>query len=235
MNIHIDPRTAELTFWLLLCIAFSAVIGQEIDWGRQLHPRQIDIKYEPVNYSSPLVSLPLNLDSADRYLEMVERPLFIVTRRPAPPPPPPTPPSTMKKGQFKLSGVSIVGDKKMAFLVELSSGRTKVVREGEIINGMIVQKIEPGLVILVQGSDQEQLYLKIALSKGAGPQTPEPTLPGNAPAPATINTIISNTAPPPAQPQPGSGPDPSHDREALRRGMLENKLAPTPVGVPQKK
>lgn len=170
MNIRLDPHTVEIAFWLILCGGLGGLIGQQTDWGHQLHARSPDLRFEPVTFVPPALSVPPHLNPPDQYLEAFERPLFVFYRRPPPPPPPPVPQSTMKKGQFKLSGASIVGDKKMAFLIELSSGRTKVVREGETINDMIVQKIEPGMVTLVQGNDQEQLELKIAPSKGPAPQ-----------------------------------------------------------------
>jgi hypothetical protein len=164
MNIRIDPRTAELSFWFVLCAGLAGLVGQQVDWGQQLHAPNIPINFEAAKFSAPAISLAFKIESSDRYLEIVERPLFIFTRRPAPPPLPPAPPSMMKKGQFKLSGVSIVGNHKLAFLVEIATKRTKVVREGEKINDMTLEKVEPGGVVLAQGSDQEQLWLAVALS-----------------------------------------------------------------------
>jgi hypothetical protein len=185
MNTRIDPRTAELIFWLLVCSGLAGLIGQQINWGHQLHAPEIAIIYEPAKYTAPAISFALNIEPSERYLEIVERPLFIFTRRPAPPPPPPVPPSMMKKGQFKLSGVSITGDQKLAFLVEIATKKTKVVREGEKINDMTMANIEPGGVTLVLGTDQEQLGLAVALSsKSISPGT----------APAAISTTAGSPA-----------------------------------------
>jgi hypothetical protein len=177
MNIRIDPRTAEFSFWLLLCGGLAGLIGQQIDWGQRLHAPEVAINYEAAKFSAPAISSALRVESSDRYLEIVERPLFIFTRRPAPPPPPPAPPSMMKKGQFKLSGVSIVGSQRFAFLIEIATKRTKVVREGEKINEMTLAKVEPGGAVLLQGTDQEQLWLAVALSSKITP--------GVVPTPAT--------------------------------------------------
>lgn len=192
MNIRIDPRTAEIAFWLVLCGGLAGFVGQTVDWGRRLHARPVAVQFEPAKYSAPSLSTPQKPETPDRYLEAVERPLFVFTRRPAPPPPPPVPPSMMRKGQFKLSGVSIVGNQKLAFLIENATKRTRVVREGEKINDMTLEKVGPGGVTLVQGADQEYLGLAVALS--SKPAT------GAAPAPATI----SITATPGALPQAGS-------------------------------
>ena len=204
MTTHIDPRTAELSLWLLLCTGLAVFIGQQVDWGRQLRMHPKVIPYEAASYVPPAVSSPPQLEAADRYLEAVERPLFVFTRRPAPPPPPPSVPSTMKKGQFKLSGVSIVDGQKLAFLVEISTGRTKVVREGEKINEMTLQKVEPGFVNLTQGNDQEPLELKIVTSgKSTAPGTFAP--PGNVsvPAPgASLPGSAPNASPAPANTAP---------------------------------
>ena len=188
MNIRIDPRTAELVFWLLLCGGFSVFIGQQVDWGRQLHAEGIRVLFEPAKFSPPVISSSLKIQPVDRYLEIVERPLFIFTRRPAPPPLPSAPPSTMKKGQFKLSGVSMVGNQKMAFLIEIATKRTRVVREGEKINDMTLEKIAPGGVTLVQGGDQEKLGLAVALSQKTATS-------GAAPTPATINITTGGSLP----------------------------------------
>jgi len=185
MNIRIDPRTAELGFWLLLCSVLAGLIGQQINWGQQLHAPEITIIYDPAKYAAPVISDALKIEPSERYLEIVERPLFIFTRRPAPPPPPPVPPSMMKKGQFKLSGVSITGDQKLAFLVEIATKKTKVVREGEKINDMTMTNVEPGGVTLVLGADQEQLGLAVALSSKS-------ILPVAAPAPASISTTAGS-------------------------------------------
>ncbi len=188
MNIRIDPRTAELVFWLLLGGGGSVFIGQQIDWGRQLHAEGISVVFEPAKFSPPVISSSLKIQSVDRYLEIVERPLFVFTRRPAPPPLPSAPPSTMKKGQFKLSGVSIAGNQKFVFLIEIATKRTRVVREGEKINDMTLEKIEPGWVTLVQGRDQEQLGLAVALSQKTAPS-------GAAPTPAMISITTGGSLP----------------------------------------
>lgn len=188
MNVRIDPRTAELVVWLSLCGVLLGFIGYTVDWGRRLHALSPPIEFEAAKYVSPEISIPNKPEPSERYLESVERPLFVFTRRPPPPPPPPVPPSTMRKGQFKLSGVSIVGGQKLVFLIENSTKRTRVVREGEKINEMTVEKVEPGGITLVQGNDQETLGLAVALS------TKLPA--GGPPAPATISiTTATGRAP----------------------------------------
>lgn len=134
------------------------------------------------------------------YAEMAARPLFIATRRPAPAAAQASAAPAMNKGQFTLTGVTIVGDTKIALLREKSSGRVVRVEQGRDVNGITVAKIEPEKVTLTQGGDEEVVGMLVA--KGA-PQAAAPPVPVAAAAgpfaPPTPPASIS-------QPQPGVNP-----------------------------
>jgi hypothetical protein len=133
------------------------------------------------------------------YPETATRPLFTPTRRPAPPAATVAGATTMNKGQFTLTGVTIVGDTKIALLREKSSGRVVRVEQGKDVNGITVAKIEPEQVTLTQGGDQEVVAMLV--SKGA----PQPAVP-----PAPVASAAGPFAPPATAsapvPQPGVNP-----------------------------
>lgn len=156
--------------------------GLELDWGRQLYaPLPALRKPLPKPAENPLLpdfALP-QLDEG--FPETVNRPLFVVTRRPAPPPPPPTPPKpVMQKGQYILLGVTIAGDISVALLKEKGSGKTLRVAKGKEINGITLEKVEAEKVTLTQGDDSEELILKIQPASKAAP-APPPTRPAGQP------------------------------------------------------
>lgn len=201
MKIELTPKTVKYGSWLIACGLLGATIGEELGWGRALHRPLPRIVFPANTQPFPPLSEPFRLDPPDRYLEAFERPLFVFTRRP---PPPGEGPSVtqMRKGQFRLAGVAIVDNKRVAFLFEIATGKTKSVVENDTINDIKVAHVHPQQVVLRQGNESEQLDLKIQLSP-KGPvttTTPAPVapIPGADPA--------ANTAPPPAN-RESSPPD----------------------------
>lgn len=131
----------------------------------------------------------------------LERPLFVPDRRKAPPipPPPPPPPPTMKKGQFQLVGTIITDDLKAAYLRELAGGKVRQVQLGTIINGILLEQVEPDRVVLSQYDDHEELVLKIQPSPAKAAPVPAPGQPNPVP-PRPPNTF--RRVPESRQPQP---------------------------------
>lgn len=154
-----------LTTTLLLVVAslLLVALGIEIDWGRRI---SLPLP-QPKLQDTKLVLAPLQpefgLPPLDpTYAAMLERPLFVPTRRPPPPPPPVVPPKpAMRKGQFILVGVILTKEKKIAFLREIANGKVLRVEEGKEINGILVSSMEKEKIILKQWDDQEELVLKI--------------------------------------------------------------------------
>jgi len=147
------------------------------------------------------------------YAETGSRPLFIPTRRPAPAQAQAAAASAMAKGQFTLTGVTIVGSNKIALLREKSSGRVVRVEQGKDVNGITVATIERDRVLLTQGGDQELVEMLVAkgsaqpaaaaapVAAAAGPFAPPPPAPGAPPAPSA-NPMVRAAPPPGAQPNP---------------------------------
>ena len=196
MTVRIEPRAVEIAFWVSICALLGVSLGEQTDWGQQIQPPLPPIHYAALIFEAPKLDDPPVFKTADQYLDMVERPLFVVSRRPAPPPPPPPPPvvpvPTMKKGQFRLAGVSIIGDKKVAFLLEITTNKTRPVREGQALNELTVAQISPQTVTLTQFNDREEIGLKVL----SAAQLPKPT-----PLPPGVQPL-----PPPQAAQPPAAP-----------------------------
>lgn len=147
---------------------------------------------------------PLAVAAAEQvYPETAARPLFTPTRRPAPEAVV-APQSTFQKGQFVLQGVIAVGDNRVAMLREKSTGRIFRVERGREINGIKVIAIEPEVVTLGQGVEEEKLGLTAQKAPGAGasavPQGPFSVAPPAAAPPAAA---LPGAAPG-GQPNPAS-------------------------------
>jgi general secretion pathway protein N len=153
------------------------------------------------------------------YAETGTRPLFTPTRRPAPPQAQAAAVPVMNKGQFTLTGVTIVGETKIALLREKSSGRVVRVEQGKDVNGITVAKIEPEKVTLTQGGDQEVVAMLV--SKGA----PPPTAP-----PVPVASAAGPFAPVPAAQPAGVAPGVNPTARAAPPGVPV--AAPAPPQTP---
>lgn len=137
--------------------------------------------------------------------DSVERPLFVPTRRPAPPAPAATA-STMKRGQYVLTGVTITPEAAFAFLREVAGGKTHSVRKGTQLSGMTVETVEPRRVVLRQGEEAEDLRLAV-LSPPKSAQAAAPVGPGSVPpAPGSMPGVpgVAPNPPKPSVPAPAA-------------------------------
>ena len=156
------------TIWLVPFAIVVAALGFETDWGRSVS-RDVPA---PAAAPPPPVAVALlpeyRIDGGvDTRKETVDRVLFNPTRRPAPPASQTAAASAMKRGQYTLTGTTVVGNVATAFLRDVNGGKSRSVRQGETLGGMLVAEIRPDRVRLKQGDDFEDLSLKVA----AGPRT----------------------------------------------------------------
>lgn len=194
MKPRLQSRHLPAALALLVAALLLVTIGVELGWGRRIslplpQPKAQETKLA-LTHLQPDFGLP---PLEPTYAAMLERPLFVPTRRPPPPPPPVVPPKpAMRKGQFLLVGVILTKDKKIAFLREIANGKMLRVEEGKEINGIRVASMEKEKIVLKQWDDQEELVLKIQpMPKLApAPQAAVPARPGQPGVPA-------------AAPQPG--------------------------------
>jgi hypothetical protein len=158
-----------LLWWVAPALAFVALIGIETDWGGQLHrlpaaPQAIEPK--PV---VPMLLPEYQIQGGVASLnETVDRTLFNPTRRAAPPAAAGGEgEKKVQSGQFVLTGTTLAGDRSIAFLKEVAGGKSRTVRKGDKINGMLVAEVLPDRVRFTQGGESEELMLKVA----PGPKT----------------------------------------------------------------
>jgi hypothetical protein len=164
-------RSGILLFWLAALGAVAVLIGWETDWGRQLTRAPVVPEVAaPAPVTLALLPDYRVQDGGESRQQTVERPVFVPTRRPAPPAVPAAQEAAkprMQKGQFVLTGTAVVEQKSVAFLRESAGGKSRSVRVGETINGLLVAEVKPDRVRLTMGEDSEELLLKVA----AGPRT----------------------------------------------------------------
>src|SRR5438105_8564260 len=192
-------------WWLVPALAIGVLLGIELGWGRQVHRLPEAPPALEARQVTPALLPEYKIEGglAGR-VETVNRTLFNPTRRPAPTAVVDAGKSQLQRGQFVLTGTSLAGERSIAFLKEVAGGKSRTVRQGEQINGMVVAEVRSDRVRLVLGADSEELVLKIA----AGPKTTvNPTPPTANPAanPATApfgGSASQPVAPATAQPEP---------------------------------
>jgi len=218
------PRLRGWTLWLAPIVALALVIGWETDWGRQI----VRVPSAP----APAEPKPLSVAALPDYQiegglaahsETVQRTLFNATRRPAPPAAGNDGPRQIAHGAFQLMGTTVSGETHVAFLKEMANGKTRVVRQGDDINGMKVALVTPDRVQFIAGDDKEDLILKVA----PGPKTTlaaAPPPPGAPTGPvAAARTAQATRAQPAAvgqlpQPAEQQRPNVRAARRAAREG-----------------
>lgn len=216
------PEQIWPALWIVVAAGLAAVIAAEHYYGR------VEIGEGPRAPAKivearllPPFSLPADEQSAT---ETVTRPLFVPTRRLSPPVATASA-GTMKKGQFVLTGVTVLPEASYVFLKEVSTGKTQSVKKGSLVNGITVETVEPRRVVLRQGEETEDLPLNIQVPArvvaapaptGAVPPAPgaAPPVPGDplpTARPGMPSPPVARTAPPaapaigePAPPVPAS-------------------------------
>jgi hypothetical protein len=211
-------RAPAWAWWIVPAVALVALLGWETDWGRQVvrtppAPQPV----EPKAFVATVLpeyriegGLPANA-------ETVNRTLFNATRRPAPSLAAEGGPRTLKPGQFQLMGTTVTGERNIAFLKEVGGGKSRVVRQGEQINGMLVASIEPDRVKFTLGDESEELFLKVA----PGPKTtiaaaPVAPVAAAAAAAAPAAAAAARGAETRVQPAAASAPSDKGNRQARR-------------------
>ena len=202
----LDSRLHTWLVWALPFVVVALLLGWETDWGRDLRrvpPLESNVVAKPVN----VALLPeYKVDGGvDGNRETVERTLFNPTRRPAPPAVAVAAKSTMQRGQFVLTGTTVVDQKATAFLREVSGGKSRRVSQGETVNGMLVAEVRPDRVKLRLNDDVEELVLKAA----QGPRTT--VQPAPAPVAGQPGVVMPGTVPPAPSQQAGQQVAPVQD------------------------
>lgn len=229
----LTPRRVEAAFWLALLSVLVVAIGIESDWGRRwiLPVQPIDV--QPAPFTKPTLTEPFRLPAADAFLEIAMRPIFVVTRRPAPTVTVEAPKPRMKKDQFTLTGTTIVPEGKFAHLLEKAGNKSHVLSEGKEINGILIKDVRTDRVVLTQHDDTETVMLYVAKAPKLPPQGPQqtppqiPTLPPPQTPQLTPPPQIPQQAPTTAQSSQTPGP--------ATPGATRSTTLPMPFGPPKAK
>src|SRR5438132_494723 len=158
-------------WWLLPLAALVTLIAMETDFGRALRivmPAAQPVPAKPVNVSL----LPeYTIDGGvAKHTETVGRPLFVPTRRPAPVALVEVAKPKMQRGQFALTGTTVAGERSLAFLKEMQGGKSRTVKQGDTINGLVVAEVKPDRIKLTFGDEAEDLVLKVQANPKTTPQ-----------------------------------------------------------------
>ena len=162
------------------------------------------------DYLQMLPALP-ERESVDtnRFLALLERPLFQLTRRPPPPPPPPSaaaaPEAVDNLSTAQLSGV-VAGEKTASIIITMA-GKARRVRLNDSVDGWMLQSIQGRSVTFSSGSQTRVLQLpRAAVTNFSGstlpvPVTPMPQMPlPSAPLQQSATQVTPPPAPAPATP-----------------------------------
>lgn len=197
-------------------VVLGAIVAYEAVYA-SLHAQGVAAGAQNPAPVQPKLLPPMPVTVAEQaYPETVARPLLSPNRRPAPEKVA-GPVSTMQKGRYTLTGVTIVGPLRIALLREKASGRVVRAEKGKEIEGVTVQEIEAESVTLAMGGDQETISLQVqkgvaapaavaATGPFAGPQPGQPGAPAEAPMPPGQNPAQRAPIPPPNAFGPGAVP-----------------------------
>lgn len=231
------PRIRRWLVWVAPFAVLALVIGWQTGWGTAWR-RELPAE-------APAVPAPVNVALMPEYRidggvasmrATVERPLFNATRRPAPA-------ATgqgaakpaIQRGQFVLTGTVIVDKVAIAFLKETSgAGKSRSVRQGDSINGMLVAAVEPDRVRFAVGDETEELELKVAKGPAKTTQPAEAAAPGGRPAGPAGAPAPGSSAPVRSAAQGGlSGPGSATENlRANRRAARANESRNRTQGAP---
>ncbi len=208
-------RWRSVLWWLLPSLAVAVLLGFEIDWGRRMHrlpapPAAIEAR--PV---TPALLPEYKIEGGlPAHAETVNRTLFNPTRRPAPALAVDSGRKQLQRGQFLLTGTTVAGERSIAFLKEVAGGKSRTVRQGEQINGMLVAEVKPDRVRLTLGDESEELVLKVA--PGPRVTTPAPQPPVAAAPTQAVPTVNATPQAVPAPANTGGGQASDQRRRAAR-------------------
>jgi hypothetical protein len=144
------------------------------------------------------------------HAETVQRTLFNATRRPAPELAADSGPRQIAHGKYQLMGTTVTGERNVAFLKDLGGGKTRVVRQGDEIDGMKVSLVTADRVTFTAGDDSEELFLKVA----PGPKT-----------------TVAAAPPPPGAPAAAAGAPPAAAAAAAARAAANAARAAQAAGA----
>jgi hypothetical protein len=185
-------RGANLTpLCLALCFVLSSLIYVELDQQATGSP-EIAAADEPVSVKSDAAAqevlqevLPFSMPARDAYREVLERPPFSETRRPAPP-------GAVAASSDQLLAATVIGTiispgGVRALVVHGEPAELTRVVEGGEIEGWTVKSILQGKVVLARGGSTIELKVKANSTQATSPAFSPPA---KASAEKPLNTLL---------------------------------------------
>jgi len=169
-------RLGVLGFSLIvLCAILIAVISLEFYQGAGVvHADGRMGATAPGSASSPLPAATISFPPLRKYAEIVQRPLFDVSRRPPPREAKTTPVPTKELRHLKLTGVVITPDKNLAIVRDKTPSDRLRLEQGMAIGGWSLDEIRVDGVTFRKGAATHELLLheekEQARIAGAGPR-----------------------------------------------------------------
>ena len=230
----LTTRARAALWWLAPLAVLAILVGWEAGWGsgiRKQPPPETTPAAKPVVMAlMPEYSIAGGIGA---HTETVTRTLFNPTRRQAAVVADASK-ARLQRGQFALTGTTVIDGRSTAFLRETAGGKSRRVQQGEIVNGLTVAEVKPDRVKLALGDETEELVLRVATN-------PRPTTPPATPVPAPPPAGSVPPTPSPATPAaPGTQPAAAGDaaqslaaRRAAARAAAANAAQPVqPAGAP---
>jgi hypothetical protein len=225
MNLNMLRLRAWL-WWLIPFAALALLLGIETDWGRGIDRLPGPA---PTIEPKPIVAALLPEyrveGGLEAHKETVSRTLFNPTRRAAPTLAVEAARAIMPKGKFVLMGTAVAGDRHIAFLKEVAGGKSRVVKQGEQVNGVLVATVSADRVKFTLGDDSEELVLKAAPGPKTTTQPAPPAAPVATAPPGGMASLPGAAAPV----TPGAVPD---SPVMPARSPAGAGAVPAPVQVP---
>ena len=129
-------RRVNVTSWALLgaCLPMAVLAARAWEPPQSAERPQSVTEISPIEDEATALSGPAGITPLSRLVDTRERPLFHVSRRPVPEAlQSASPPPEEGAEAFRLVGVTVAGDTKVALLRRVSDGRVLRVREGQRI------------------------------------------------------------------------------------------------------
>jgi hypothetical protein len=124
-----------------------------------------------------LSGAPVEKPAISTFAEIVERPLFTQSRKPAPKKDTKVAEAASKPETFELIGVIISPGGRMALLRTLATSEIVRAVEGQNVGGWEVRAIKPTQVVLQQGDDSEVIKINDATATPAAKNPAAPNVP----------------------------------------------------------
>lgn len=174
------PATRWTRLAVAACVAAAALLGFQL-W-RSDPPMVVTTEQPPAAEQAGPPSAAgeraaeFGLQPSEDYAEIIERPLFSRSRRPAPPedakPTAGAPGSEEAAGRIAVNGILLTGNRRIALLRFDNDPKVMHVAEGQEAGGWLIEKISADRVVVRRGQQESEIVLDF--KKSSDPQRAVP-------------------------------------------------------------